>query len=288
MLASQDNLPGRTLIGIKVWSKGIFKSLKTALMFATAKNNHSLNKGDDAFAIISFYTSLYKKGEVSWRWLLERLAFVGDDRIQYDNGVLPAVLEREFLEVQKILSEGGDLSTLKCEEARKELVQFKYITQSKYVLFMRANELLEKLNLEEAFFAVIPKGDSWKESYGARLFNLSAVASPAREGVAEALKPLLDSLAFKVILSPIQSELKKLLEVETFRLSFDELRVLVDKLEDIHRKLALGVRVKSRKIAISSDLYVLSQLPKITGIDIDRLNGWSPTDKPKDNYIGGL
>ena len=157
MLASQDNLPGRTLIGIKVWSKGIFKSLKTALMFATAKNNHSLNKGDDAFAIISFYTSLYKKGEVSWRWLLERLAFVGDDRIQYDNGVLPAVLEREFLEVQKILSEGGDLSTLKCEEARRELVQFKYITQSKYVLFMRANELLEKLNLEEAFFCCDPK-----------------------------------------------------------------------------------------------------------------------------------
>lgn len=91
---------------------------------------------------------------------MERLAFVGDDKIQYDNGKLPLVLEKEFVEVQKILSEGGDLSTLKCEEARRELVQFKYITQTKYVLFMRANELLERLNLEEAFFAVIPKGDS--------------------------------------------------------------------------------------------------------------------------------
>lgn len=97
-----------------------------------------------------------------------------------------------------------------------------------------------------------------------------------------------ESLAFKVILSPIQRELKALLEVETFKLSLEELQVLVDKLEDIHRKLALGVREKNRKVAISSDLYVLSQLPKITGIDIDRLNGWSPSDKPKDNYIGGL
>lgn len=159
MLASQDNLPGRTLIGIKVWSKGIFKSLKTALMFATAKNNHSIKKGDDAFAIISYYTSLYKNKKVSWRWLLERLAFVGDDKIQYDNGVLPAVLEREFLEVQKLLSVGADLSTLPCEEARRVLVQFSYITQTKYVLFMRANQLLERLSLTEAFFAIIPKGD---------------------------------------------------------------------------------------------------------------------------------
>lgn len=67
MLASLDNLPGRTMLGIKVWSKGIFKSLKTALIFATAKDNKSFNKGDDTFAIISYYTTLYKKGKVSWR-----------------------------------------------------------------------------------------------------------------------------------------------------------------------------------------------------------------------------
>lgn len=172
-----DNLPGRTAIGVKVWSKGIFKSLKTALAFATAKDKNVLNKGDDAYAIISFYTSLYKNKVVSWRWLLERLAFVGHDKIEYDNGRLPAVLEKEFLEVQKMLSDGTDLHTLKCEEARRELVHFRYMTQTKVVLFDRANQLLERLNLDEAFFAVIPKGDSWKESYAKRVYSFAAVTS---------------------------------------------------------------------------------------------------------------
>lgn len=94
---------------------------------------------------------------------------------------------------------------------------------------------------------------------------------PSNAGVT--LLGIIDSLAFKVILSPIQRELKALLEVETFKLSLEELSDLVDQLEDIHRKLALGVRVKSRKIAISSDLYILAQLPKITNVDIDKLNG---------------
>lgn len=71
-------------------------------------------------------------------------------------------------------------------------------------------------------------------------------------------------------------------------MSLEDLYDLVEKLESIHAKLAIGVRSKDRKIAISSDLYVLSKLPKITGVDIDKLNGWSPSDKPKDNYIGGL
>lgn len=97
--------------------------------------------------------------------MLERLASSGLEEIQYDNGKLPEVLEREFLEVQKILLEGGDLSTLEVSSDRQFLVQLRYITQTKYVVFQRVNELIDRLDLEEAFFAVHPKGNAWKDSF---------------------------------------------------------------------------------------------------------------------------
>lgn len=65
MFASMDNLPGRVQIGLKIWSKGIFKNLLTALAYATAKNKFKLEKSERAYAIISFYTSLFKRGMVT-------------------------------------------------------------------------------------------------------------------------------------------------------------------------------------------------------------------------------
>lgn len=67
MLASQDSAPGRVMVGVKVYQKGIFDSLLEALRFATAKDRFPLRKGSAAYGIISFYTSLFKKGLVSWR-----------------------------------------------------------------------------------------------------------------------------------------------------------------------------------------------------------------------------
>jgi hypothetical protein len=67
MLASQDNAPGRVMVGMKVFQKGIFKTLLSALRFATAKTRFPLPAGSASYAIISFYTTLYKKGLVDWR-----------------------------------------------------------------------------------------------------------------------------------------------------------------------------------------------------------------------------
>lgn len=67
MIASQDNAPGRVMVGMKVWEKGVFKNLLQALRFATAKTKFRLPRGSASYAIISFYTSLYKKGLVDWR-----------------------------------------------------------------------------------------------------------------------------------------------------------------------------------------------------------------------------
>lgn len=149
MLASQDNLAGKVNIATKVFSKGVFETLRGAFALSTA-SKFRISKAGEAFAIISFYTSLYKKGKVNWRWLLERLASPVDFEIYYGQNKLPKVSINEFSAVEKAMKEGTDLQTACSADPDREFtVEAHYMKQTESLLRSRIFRIKNLLTSDE-------------------------------------------------------------------------------------------------------------------------------------------
>lgn len=156
MLASLNNLPGRVSLGLKVWEKGI-SSFTTSLALATVKNKWAKpTRSSSAYSIISFYTSLYKKGSVSWRWLMERLASPTDFSIHYGSGKLPKVSLKEAEKVVKAIQDKEDPSfAVSADADREAAVEMHYIKQTEFVLRDRIQRIANLLVSDEFTGAMV-------------------------------------------------------------------------------------------------------------------------------------
>jgi len=251
MLASQDNPAGKVNIAMKVFQKGVFTSLRSAIALATA-SKFRISKSGEAHGIISFYTSLYKKGLVSWRWLLERIADKDNYEIFFGSNRLPKISVKEFEEVEKAMKEGRDLSTVRGLSPDREFtVEAHYMAQTELVLRRRIHRIQAFMVSDEfmnSSYQTFIQG-IWNEGPG--------TYDPESQFV-------IKDLAQDMISDIYQFDLQKVFAVDVNLLHYHELVDLMDRLETLRRALELCIRSKAqRKVPISSSLYVLRSLEQI-------------------------
>jgi hypothetical protein len=146
MIASQDNAPGRVLIGEKLYKKGVIKNLSSSLALSTCSKFGVVNL---SYPIISLYTSMFKNKLVHLDWLCERLVDVSLSEIYIGKGRLPRVSLKEFREVTKLIECGLPLSQMETDVDKEAIYQIRYESALKYVLRLRIRRLSAYLVSEQ-------------------------------------------------------------------------------------------------------------------------------------------
>lgn len=266
MMASLNNLPGRVALGLKVWEKGI-SSFMTSQALATAKNKWlKPSRSSNAYSIISFYTALYKKGTVSWRWLLERLASPTDFEIHYGSGKLPKVSLKEADKVVKAIQDKEDPTfVVSADIDREATVEMHYIKQTEFVLRNRIQRIATLLVSDEFSSAMVGCFNkqlfAFDQSEGYQ--DESHVKDIATARVGFIVKTFLQEL----ILDPYYDKLQELLAIDVNQLHLHELFDLYDRFENLRRDCEIGVRCEvKREVPVSSELYVLRKISDISQV----------------------
>lgn len=302
MLASLNNLPGRVALGLKVWEKGI-SSFMTSQALATVKNKWAKpTRSHSAYSIISFYTSLYKKGVVSWRWLLERLASPEDFSIHYGSGKLPKVSLKEAEKVIKAIQDKEDPNfAVSADPDREAAVEISYIKQTEFLLRGRISRIATLLVSDEFTGAMVgcfnkqlfdfyasegvhassPEEDKWRvvsneghiltENFSTKEEALLAYGhldeSHCRNIMQAKVGFVVKDFLQDLILDPYYSKLQVLLAKDVNQLHLHELFELMDDLESLRRDCEIGVREETvRSIPVTSEMYVLRKIEAISNV----------------------